>query len=65
MFQTFKSLKCTMPLISNNIVNGLQDNVTRGGRRKKFRGGGGVKKIRIITVMPVFKNLAPSGILFY
>jgi hypothetical protein len=32
---------------------------------KNFGGGGrGVEKIRIITVRPVFKNLAPPGILF-
>jgi hypothetical protein len=38
--------------------------IIRGGRRKKFRGGGSFEKISIITARPVFKNLAPPGILF-
>jgi hypothetical protein len=28
-------------------------------------GEGGVEKIRIITIRPVFTNFAPPGILFY
>jgi hypothetical protein len=36
----------------------------RSGRRKKFQGEG-FEKIKIISVRPVLKNLAPPGILFF